>query len=454
MNIFIVGCGKVGYALAEQLNDEGHDITIIDNSAERLQPAIDNLDIQAYVGNGTSFLAQKEAGVEKADLLIAVTSADETNLISCLIAKKAGSNCRTVARVRNPEYFSELEYIKAAMGISLIINPEYSAAQEIARLIQIPTAMEIDSFAKGRMELLRIVLPEDSDLDNIKVYEFSKLFNHDVLICILEHEHQIYIPNGNSILHAGDSISVIMPRTKIASFCKKLRLSSSGEIKDVMIAGGGTTAYYLSELLARGGINVKIIEKDKERSRFLSLELPKAVIIQADATTHENLLENGLAKMDAFVSLTPSDEANIFLSLYANKIAPKCKKITKINKMTQDDIIEDLPLGSVISTRNTTTEYILQYIRSQINSYGSNVEALYRLMENRVEALEFRIREKCAVTGIPLQELKLKENLLLCCIVRGRKLITPSGKDTIELNDTVIVVTTHKGLEGISDILK
>ena len=454
MNIIIVGCGKVGYALAEQLNEEGHDITIMDNCAERLQSAINNLDVQVFVGNGTSFLAQKEAGIESADLLIAVTNSDETNLISCMIAKKAGSNCRTIARVRDPEYFSELEYIKAAMGISLIINPEYSVAQEMARLIQIPTAMEIDSFAKGKIEMLRIVLPEDSEVDNMKVYEFSKLFNFNVLICILEHEHDFCIPNGNSVLHAGDSISVIMPRTKIAAFCKKLNLPTIREIKDVMIAGGGTTAYYLAELLAKGGLHVKIVEKDKERSRFLSLALPKTVIIQADATTHENLLENGLAKMDAFVSLTSSDEANIFLSLYANKISPKCKKITKINKMAQDDIIEDLPLGSVISTRHTTTEYIIQYIRSQINSYGSNVQALYRLVENRVEALEFHVSEHCAVTGIPLQDMKLKENLLLCGIVRGKKLITPSGKDTIELNDTVIVVTTHKCLRGISDILR
>ena len=454
MNIIIVGCGKVGYALAEQLNEEGHHITIMDNSAERLQSAINNLDVQVFVGNGTSFLAQKEAGIESADLLIAVTNADETNLISCMIAQKAGSKCRTIARVRDPEYFSELEYIKAAMGISLIINPEYSVAQEIARLTQIPTAMEINSFAKGKIEMLRIVLPEDSEIDNMKVYEFSKLFNFNVLICILQHEHDFCIPNGNSILHAGDSISVIMPRTKISAFCKKLKLPVIRDIKDVMIAGGGTTAYYLSELLTRSGLHVKLIEKDRERSRFLSLALPKTEIIQADATNHDNLLENGLAKMDAFISLTPSDEANIFLSLYANKIAPKCKKVTKINKMAQDDIIEDLPLGSVISTRHTTTEYILQYIRSQINSYGSNVEALYRLVENRVEALEFHVREQCNVTGIPLQNMKLKENLLLCGIVREKKLITPSGKDTIELNDTVIVVTTHKCLRGISDILR
>ena len=454
MKIIIVGCGKVGYALCRQLNDEGHDITLIDKDAERIQPAINTLDIQALVGNGASFLAQQEAGIETADLLIAVTNEDEINLISCLIAKKVGTNCRTIARVRNPEYFSELEYLKSAMGVSLIINPEYFAAVEISRLIQIPDALEIDSFAKGRVDLLKFAIPKDSPLDNIKVLEFSKKFNHNVLICIIERKHEIIIPSGNTILHSGDNISVIMPKAKIASFCRAFQMSSVKEIKNVMIAGGGTTAYYLSQLLAKSGIDVRIIEKNRTRSNFLSLALPKTQIINADATVHDNLLEERLPQMDAFVSLTTSDETNIFLSLFANKVAPKCKKITKVSRMAHDEIIEELPIGSIISARNTTTEHILQYIRSQINSFGSNVEALYRLMDDQVEALEFHIRENCTFIGIPLQHLALKKNLLICCIVRKRKIITPSGKDTMELDDTVIVVTTNKGLKDISDILK
>ena len=453
MKIIIVGCGKVGYALCQQLNEEGHDITLIDKSAERLQSVTGNLDIQVMTGNGTSFLVQKEAGIENTDLLIAVTNEDEINLITCLIAKKAGNNCRTIARVRNPQYLNEIDYLKAAIGISSSINPEYAAAQEIARLIQVPDAIDIDSFARGRVDLLRIAIPEDSPYDNIKVFEFSKKFNREVLICILEHEHEISIPNGNSVLHSGDTISVIMPRKKIAGFCNALQMSAVRDIKNVMIAGGGTTAYYLAQILEKSGISVKIVEKDKERSHFLSLALPKAMIIHADATAHENLLEEGLPQMDAFVSLTTQDETNVFLSLYADKMAPKCKKITKISKMARDEIIEELPIGSIISARNTTTEYILKYIRSLTGSYGSNVESLYRLMDNHVEALEFHIKDLCPVVDVPLANLKLKSNLLVCCIVRGRQIITPSGRDAIELGDTVIVVTTIKGLQNISDIL-
>ena len=452
MKIIIVGCGKVGYALSQQLYEEGHEITLIDKNAERLQPAIDNLDIQVLVGNGTSFLAQQEAGIESADILIAVTSEDEVNILSCLIAKKAG-NCRTIARVRNPEYFPEIEYIKSCTGISLIINPEYATAQEIARLIQVPDAMEIDSFAKGRVDLLRVAISEDSPLHEMRVMDFSRKFNHEILICILEHDHEVIIPNGNSVLHAGDTISVIMPRRKIPSFYRESKLATIGEVDNVMIAGGGTMAYYLAQILEKSNVQVKIVEKDRERARTLSLALPKAMIVNADATVHEDLLEEGLSKVDAFVALTTVDETNVFLSLYANKMAPVCKKITKISKMAHDDIIEELPIGSIVSARNTTTEYILQYVRSLNNSYGSKVEALYRLMDNRVEALEFHVTEKSPVLGVPLLNLSLKKNLLICGIVRGRKIITPSGRDTIELGDTVIVVTTNKGLDDITDIL-
>jgi len=453
MKIIIIGCGKVGYALAQQLNDEGHDIVIIDNSAERLQSAISGLDIQGIVGNATNFRTQQEAGIEEADLLIAVTNQDEINLLSCLIAKKS-TECRTIARVRNPEYFQEINYLRQCLDISLAINPEFSAAREIAHLIQIPDAIEIDSFAKGRVELLRVTISERSPLHNMTVQTFSQKFNHEILICILVHEHQVSIPHGNTVLRVGDTISVILPKEKIPAFYKATKLAATREIRNVMIAGGGTISYYLARMLMKSGIHVKILEKNKERCDMLSETLPKASIILADAGEHDILMEEGLATTNAFVALTNMDEENVFLSLFANKVNPNCKKITKVNRLVLDEIIDDLPVGSIISPKHITAEHILQYARSQSNSYGSNVEALYRLMDNRVEALEFRVGENSAVTNTPLSALQLKDNLLVCCIVRGTQIITPSGRDTIQQNDTVIVVTTHKGLQDISDILK
>lgn len=452
MKIIIAGCGRVGYALAQQLNDEGHEITLIDTSAGQLQPALSNLDLQGIVGSATSFLTQQEAGIVKADLLIAVTDQDEVNLIACLLAKKA-SRCRTIARVRDPQYFREIGYLKDCMDISMIINPEYAAASEIAQLIQVPDAIEIDSFAKGKVDLLRMAISENSVLHGMKVMDFSKKFNHEVLICILEHNHQVTIPDGNTVLTAGDMISVILPRDKIRSFYRVSKLATIKDVHDVMIAGGGMISYYLSQLLLRSGIPVKIIERNRERCDFLSDTLEKATVIHADATDHDLLMEEGIAQADAFVALTSMDEENIFLSLFANKEAPHSKKITKINRLKTDEIITGLPIGSIISPKLITTEYILQYVRSQSNSYGSNVEALYRLTDNQVEALEFHVEKESEVTGTPLLELHLKKNLLVCCIVRKNRVITPSGRDMIQKGDTVIIVTTHKGLQDISDIL-
>ncbi len=453
MNIIIAGCGKVGYTLAQQLNDENHNITLIDSSAERLQPALAAFDIQGIVGNSTSFLTMQEAGIEEADLFIAVTGDDEINLLSCLIAKKS-SKCQTIARVRNPEYFKEITYLKQCLGITMAINPEFAAAKEISQLIQVPDAMELDTFAKGRVELLRIAISENSSLHNMKVLEFSRRFGRNILICILVHDHKVIIPNGDTVLQAGDTISVILPREKITAFYEATKLSSYKAIKNVIIAGGGTIAYYLSTLLQQTGIHVKIIEKNKERCEALSIVLPDATIIHADAGNHDIMLEEGLANTDAFVALTNLDEENVFLSLYANKVSPKCKKITKMNRLSLSEIIDDLPVGSIISPKDITAEYILQYARSRSSSLDSNVEALYRLMDNQVEALEFHVETESAVTNVPLLELQLKKDLLVCCIVRGNQIITPSGRDMIQVNDTVIVVTTHKGLRDISDIMK
>ena len=336
----------------------------------------------------------------------------------------------------------------------MAINPEYAAAKEIAHLIQVPDAMEIDTFAKGRVDLLRVAISENSHLHNMKVIEFSRRFGHDILICILVHDHKVTIPNGETVLQAGDTISVILPKEKINAFDRATKLSSIKEIRDVIIAGGGTISYYLATILQQSGIHVKIIEKNRERCDFLSLALPDATIIYADATDHEVLLEEGLANTDAFVALTNMDEENVFLSLYANKIDPRSKKIVKINRLALNEIIDDLPVGSIISPKHITAEYILQHARSQNSSLGSNVEALYRLMDNQVEALEFHIDNESAVTNIPLIDLQLKNNLLICCIVRNNKVITPSGRDSIQVNDTVVVVTTHKGLRDISDIMK
>lgn len=451
MNIIIAGCGKVGTTLGEQLVGEHHEVTFIDTSADILKKIIGSMDVQVLEGNCTVYSTLKEAGIEHADLFIAVTNSDEINLLSCLIAKKA-ANCHTVARVRNPEYNEDIQFIKHELGLSLTINPEWATAVEIARLIQIPSAMEVDSFANNRVNMIRFLIPAGSVLDDMKVSEAGRRFKGKFLICVIERNHEIIIPRGDVVLKRGDNISVIMPLVEVDKLCKEVGIQTRN-IKNVMIAGGGTMSYYLAKMLNKMNVNVKIIEMDRARCEKLSILLPKAMIIHGDATDSKLLEEEGIADMDAFVALTGFDEENLFLSLHTRKVS-KVKNIVKINRIRVDEVSDELNLGSVVSPKFITTEFILQYVRAMENSKSNNsVETLYKLMDSRVEALEFMVEDTPGLTGVQLQDLKLKKNLLLCCINRGGELITPTGQDCLLSGDSVIIVTTHLGLKRLADIL-
>ena len=451
MNIIVVGSGKVGCTLAEQLTAEGHDITIIDIDPLKLQNISEVLDVLCVVGNGTSYHVQKEAGVEKADLLIAVTNHDEINMLSCLIAKKAG-NCKTIARVRNPEYYQDIGFIKEELGLSMAINPEKAAAAEMARLIQFPSAIEVDTFAKGRVNLLRFCITENSILNGLKLSESSQKIGNDALICIVERNNNVIIPDGNVTLYANDIISIIIPLQKVSSFFKKIGIKSKA-IHSVMLAGGGTTSYYLSEILLKTDFRVKIIEPNRERCLILSELLPKALIINGNTNDQRLLSQEGIEDIDAFVSLTDTDEENILISLYTNKIS-KARLLTKIDNISFEEIVNTLPIGITIYPKNITAEYIIKYVRSMQNTNSSNVETLYRMVDNKVEAIEFIVGQNSTLTNIPLERLKTKDNLLVCSIIRNGATITPNGQNVLKPGDNVIIVTTHLGLSDITDILE
>lgn len=450
MKIIIVGCGKVGYTLAEQLSDEGHDITIIDMDGEKLDHVTAMLDVQGVEGNGSSFRTQLEAGIKDSDLLIAVTGQDEVNLLCCLIAKKTG-NCNTIARVRNPEYNEEIKYLQDELGLSLAINPELACAKGIAQLIEVPSALDITSFAKGRVNLIKLSIPDNSFVHNMTVYEFATRVNANTLICAIERGHDVIIPDGNSHLFKGDNMYVIVPPSEIHPLLNKIGIKAK-PIKSVMIIGGSTIAYYLTRRLEAAHIQVKIIEQKMAKCEHLSELLPHTLIINGDATDRQLLLEEGIDTTEAFVSLTNLDEENLVLSLFAHKVS-RAKIITKVDTVSFEEVIDELPIGTIACPKNITAKSIIQYVRAMQNSFGSNIETLYRMLDDKVEALEFHIRQESKVTDTPLMELNLKKNLLICSIIRSGKIITPSGKDAIMNGDTVIVVTTNKGLKDIKDIL-
>lgn len=451
MKIIIVGCGKVGTTLAEQLNNEHHDITLIDKNAGVLQAITDRIDVMGVVGNGAVYKVQMEAGIQETDLLIATTNSDELNMLCCLIAKKAG-NCHTIARIRNPEYDSEIRYIREELGLSMAINPEMAAAMEISRLLRFPSAIKIDTFAKGRIEIMKFIVPEHSVLHTMKVKEVLTRLHCNVLICAIEHGTDVIIPGGDSQMLAGDKISFIAPPSESSEFFKQVGIENN-TIKSAMFVGGGKVTYYVAKILENTKLRVKIIEKDLERCNELSELLPEAMIIHGDGSDQELLLSEGIRQTEAFASLTGFDEENIMLSLYAASQS-KAKLITKVNRIAFENVINSMNLGSVIYPKLITADTILQYVRAMQNSMGSNVETLYKIVADRVEALEFRVANEPSIIGIPLEKLKLKSNLLVAYINRGGRFISPRGKDTLEEGDRVIIVTTVTGLNDLKDILR
>lgn len=451
MQIIIVGCGKVGRTLAEQLQEEDTDLTLIDTVADKINTLSEDIDAMGIVGNGASINTLIDAGIETADILIAVTASDELNLLCCLIAQKTG-HCQTIARVRNPIYSKEIGFIKKRLGVSMIINPEFAAASEISRLLRFPSAIKIDTFARGRVELLKFKVMPEFNLDGMSISQITDSLRCDVLFCAIENKNSVSIPGGNHVIHNGDMVSILATPQNAAAFFKKIGLKTH-QVKNTIIIGGGTISYYLALTLLSMKINVKIIEKDKLRCEVLSELLPGATIINGDGTDRSLLLEEGLAQAESFVALTNLDEENVFLALFAKTLS-NAKLIAKVNRLAFDDVIDNLDIGSVIYPKYITADYILQYVRAMQNSIGSNVETLYHILDNQAEALEFAIHENSPVVGKSLSELNLKKNLLVGSLNRNGKVRIPRGHDTIQVGDTVIIVTTVKGLRDISDILE
>ena len=454
MNIIIVGCGKVGHTLTERLVREGHDITVVDTSERVIRDTTEVFDVMGIRGNGASLSVLMEAGLQKADLIIAVTGSDELNLLCCTIARKAGGNLAAIARVRNPDYSKELTYLRQQLGLAMIINPELEAAREIARLLSSPQALTISAFARGQAELVRFRIPAGNQLCGKRILELGAIFRFDFLVCAVGREGSVRIPDGSFLLAEGDEIMIVASTRDVHRIFESIDMRSEA-VRSCMIIGGGKSSYYLAKLLLEQRMQVKIIESSRERCEELSTLLPEAVVICGDGGDEELLKEEGIDTAEAFVPLTGLDEENILLTLYAKRV-PGLKTITKINRITFNDVIEGLELGSVVYPKHITAESIIAYVRARQNSIGSNVETLYHLFDNRVEAVEFHVQKDAPVVGVPLAELgrRKRDDMLIACINRGGRIIFPRGQDAIAADDSVIIVTTQTGLSDISDILK
>lgn len=452
MNIIIAGCGKVGKMLATKLNKEGHNVTVIDQDATRLKTFVAKYDIMGVVGNCATHTTLEEAGIKECDLMIAVTGSDELNMLSCVIANKY-ENTRTFARVRDHAYYEDAAYLREELGLSMIINPEFNTAEEIASILNFPSAISIEPFFGGKVEMLKFRLPEGNTLVGMTVKEAATTFKLKVLIAVVERGNKVFIPDGDFAFEERDVISIVTkPRTAM-TFFKKIGVDTEAA-KSVMILGGGQATHYLVDMLESSGMDVKVIEKDRQICLDYANEFDFATVINADPSDKDVLFEEGISRAEAFVALTNKDEDNILLSLFAKNAGNK-KVITRINRVDYDNIIEHFDIDSIIYPKDITSDIVTKYVRGMTGSRGNNMTALYNLIPGVVEVYEFKVTEQSKLVGTALLQLngKLKSGVLVAAIRRGGSIILPRGGDSILVGDSVIIVAKDLELTNITDIL-
>lgn len=451
MKIIIVGCGKIGKSLIASLVKEGHEVVAIDKNEAKVAEVINIYDVIGVCGIGTDSVILTEAGVQKADIFVAVTGSDELNMLSCHIAKTLGAE-NTVARIRDRAYNeTSLGFLQQTLSLSMSINPERFAADDIYNVLKVPGAVHIETFSTRNFEIIELILKEDSPLDNVKVMDLRKLHKAKFLICAVQREDEVYIPDGNFVLKSGDKIALTAAPTEILKLLRSLKITRK-QARNVMILGGSRTGYYLAKRLLDSGNSVKIIDKDPVRCQELDEALPGATVILGDGAQQELLLEEGIQSMDAFVSLTGMDEENILISYYAaSQNVPKV--ITKVNRGEFVPVASRMGLDTIISPRRTITDVLVRYARALQNTVGSNVEKLYKIMDGGAEALMFNVHSEFKYTDIPLKDIKFKKNLLIAGILRNRKAIVPSGLDVILPGDKVVVISTDHILYDLADII-
>lgn len=448
MKIIVIGCGTIGRTIVEHVSKEGHNIVIVDADKDKVEDLIERYDVVGVAGNGASLEILEEAGVKNANLVIAVTSQDEINILACLVAKKCGAES-TIARVRNPEYLRQAKLMQDELGLSMIVNPEYETSTEIMNMINLPSILKLEHFAKGKVNLIEILVDQNSPLVGETLISMAKKIKTKVLICAVQRGKNVIIPTGNFQIQAGDRLNITADANSLISFLTEVNLNDS-PLKKVMIIGGGKIGYYLAEDLAKRKYKVKLIEINKERAQSMAEALPKVTVIQGDGSDHDVLIEEGIKNTDACISLTSIDEENIIISMYANKQNVK-KVITKLKRNTFASMLDDLGIASAVLPKDIVASKIISYIRAVSNKRGSNVITLYKLVNNRVEALEFYAKKKKRFFNKPLKELTIKENCLIACIIRDGNVIIPNGNDCIMLDDSVLVVTTHENFDDLSD---
>lgn len=439
MKIVIVGGGKIGFSLAEELANEDHDVTVVDNDKEKVKFISDTLDVMTLYGNGAAIATQREANVSDCDLLISVTAQDELNLLACIVARKLGCK-NTIARVRNREYTEQLYALKSELGLSMTINPEMLAAKEIYRLLQIPAFIKRDTFAEGKAEIVELSISAESPLNGLHLADMPSRIKVRVLVCAVTRDERVFIPDGSFELREGDKIYVTAPTSTLVELTHELKLRSK-KSKNVLIVGGGRISEYLVPMLIKSGTSIKLIEIDRKRCEYLAEKFPELNVICSDGSSQSVLKMHNIQHMDAVLPLTNMDEENIIIGMFARKVGVP-QLLTKINRSEYGEILGDRGADSLISPKQISSRAIVRYVRAMENTGGSAVITIHRLAGGSAEALEFAVTNATKHLGETLSDIRLKPGILIVCINHMGKIIIPGGRDTLAAGDTVVIVTT------------
>ena len=452
MKIIVLGAGKVGKTLIKHMSNEDHDIIVVDQNATKVEEVVNQFDVIGVVGNGGSYDILMEAGAQDANLIICVTTSDELNILAGLMAKKMGTK-HTIARVRNPDYSSQRDFMRNQLGFSMIVNPELEAASEIRRVLSFPSAVKVDTFSRGKVELAEFFVEDHSRLNGVELSQLHKITKTNILVCAVSHNEDVIIPDGNYVIKPGDHLYITGTHRDLSRFCLDIGVITT-RIKNVIIVGGGKIAYYLSKQLSTQGIKVKIIEKDKNRCQVLAEKLPYVTIIHGDGSDDELLNEEGNENTDAVLALTGLDEENIVLSLSAKSLYHK-KTIAKVTRMNYAGLSDVLKVDSIVAPKKIVASQIIRYVRAKMNKDNdSSVKTLYKIVDGEVEAIEFKVTEQFKYLHKTLNEMKIKEHVLVAAIIRENEVIVPKGNTTMELNDYVIIVSRGEIMKSLNDILR
>ncbi len=452
MDIVIVGMGKIGKHLAKVLSEENHNITVVDINEDKLEKTVEMLDVKGVAGSGTHCDVLSDAEVKGCDLLISVTALDEYNILTCLIAKRMGAK-NTIARVRAPEYTKQVNFMRDELGISMMINPDFLAALELFRMLQFPSVMNVESFSNGRIDMVGIEVNDSSPLCDVKLSRLPGKMSSNMLICAVCRNDKVIIPNGDFVIQKGDSIYVTGSHKGLAKIVKELYgTKRKSNIKDIMLVGGSRIAIYLSQLLISAGKNVIVVEKDAAKCANVLEHCPKATVINSDASNQDLLIEEGLENVDAVVTLTDADETNFLVSMFSKSLGIE-HGITKINSSSLAKIVKKIEGYSYINVSEVTCDIITQYVRAKKSVNSSYMKTLYKLVDGKIEAVEFLAGDYVRFLGKPLSTVRLKKNTLIAAVNRKNKIFFPGGNDTIEKGDMVIVVSKGYAMYNLNDIL-